>query len=529
MTFGNQYFERRSKLAEVVEGIIRLAEGLKAKDVSLKLDDVRLRRCLRIVVCGDGEVGKTSLIEALFGLSEPTQDEYGFLRFEGAGMVVVETPAPSKLTEDASLVLQREFDEADYVLWTLPVDNPWAASTWDLVAAQSEELLSLSSVLLLKADLRNDGEMDVLKGHLRDLCLQRASMPLELISVSCQIKPTQGLNKCRDVLNKALDESRLRGAELRAVYQESHQLMMDLEESMDHRARTLESDKGYLQSIEAEIERDKGENIKLYSSNFKQWGKLYESCLYPVLQQVGRKVGVLGMTRSLFGKGDDAIKVEQMLLDLIEEKAHEQGVNDGEALLDACRKKWLDMKPHLEERLALEIGGLEERAFLEQVQQLGDRLSKRARHAVMKLRMRRVLDHLLMENRQKQKLTLGLVMALVTVAGVQGALRLDPHPWLSGGVLMCSFAVFVSYCLMIRSSKRTIVDAYGGGLLDLRAAFSESVLGEYNEGLHEFYKGYLPMFENMKRHIATARENLIPKQKEWSDLFLELRAVEQDL
>jgi len=531
MTFAKQYLESRLKLAGVVGGILELARVLKAKNTDFTVADWRLSAPLRVVICGDKGTGKTTLIRALFGLDKNSAKrlDHGFIEYSDENLVIVESPATSQLQEDSRIVMQEALAEADYILWALPVGNPWAAPTWDLVSDQKDETLEISSILLLQEDLRTSDELEVLKGHIRDLCFQRARRPLEILTVSSNRDKNPGLQQCSQIVDRALNESKWRRGLLREVYQEVYILMMDLEENMDQRARTLESDKGYLQSIEAEIERDKGVKIKEYSTDFAKWGGLYESSLLPILKLVRHKTGVIGITKSLFSRGDDAIQIERALLDLIEEKSGQQGVVDGKRLLDSCKKRWEGMRPHLEERLAVEIGELEEAAFLDQVDHLADRLSKRARHTIMKLRMRRVLDQLLMENRRKQKYVLCVFFLLVSLAGLLGVFRVGPHPWLATSVLVGAFVVLCSYYAMVLSAKKTIVEAYAGGLIDLRAAFSESVLVEYNEGIHEFYKGYLPMFENMKRYIADARASLIPRQKQWNDLFLELKASEQDL
>ena len=530
-SYGHQFRESREKLVEVIDGITSLAKELGKKDVALSGEDKRLHSPFRIVVCGDKQAGKTSLIRALFSLkdSEVSRFQGGLHIYESTAMVVIESPATSQLTEDTRKALREEIQRADYVLWCLPVLNPWAASTWDLIAEQSAETMELSSLVLLQCDLRTNVELSILKGHVRDLCLQRVQRTLDLRTLSCLDAQLVGIDSCQAMLNSKLNRSKRRRIELREVYQIAYSIMMELETYMDERASTIESDKGYLESIEAEIERDKGIKVVEYTSDFSKWGQLYESVLLPTLKVVRSKTGVFSSTLSLFAKGNDAIQIEGEFLDLVEQKAEEQGRLDGRQLLASCKESWLSLKPHLEERLALDIGELEEKAFHVQVNHLSERLGKRARHTVVKLRIRRVLDELLMEKRGRERSLLALYLSCVSFAGVLGVFQVGVHPWLALSTLSVSCVVFAWYYHTISKSQKTIVETYGGGLIDLRAAFAESVLVEYRDGIHEFYKGYLPMLENLKRHIASARKHLVPRQKRWGDLFLELRAVEQEL
>ena len=64
---------------------------------------------------------------------------------------------------------------------------------------------------------------------------------------------------------------------------------------------------------------------------------------------------------------------------------------------------------------------------------------------------------------------------------------------------------------------------------DLRQPFSESLTDDYKDGVREFYVEYGGLFEIVRRRIADQKLLLQPRLERWNDLFLELKAIEQEI
>ncbi|MDA7789575.1 hypothetical protein N8967_02500, partial [Akkermansiaceae bacterium] len=62
-----------------------------------------------------------------------------------------------------------------------------------------------------------------------------------------------------------------------------------------------------------------------------------------------------------------------------------------------------------------------------------------------------------------------------------------------------------------------------------RHTFADSLESDYKDGVREFYLEYGGLFEIVRRRIADQKLLLEPRKERWNDLFLELKAVDQEL
>jgi hypothetical protein len=52
---------------------------------------------------------------------------------------------------------------------------------------------------------------------------------------------------------------------------------------------------------------------------------------------------------------------------------------------------------------------------------------------------------------------------------------------------------------------------------------------DYQNGVREFFLEYATMFQAVRRRIADAKQQLRPRTERWSELFLALKAIDQEL
>jgi hypothetical protein len=52
---------------------------------------------------------------------------------------------------------------------------------------------------------------------------------------------------------------------------------------------------------------------------------------------------------------------------------------------------------------------------------------------------------------------------------------------------------------------------------------------EYREGVRDYFKEYAVLFEKVRRELLKTKAEIKPRQEEWNELFLELKAIEQEL
>jgi len=278
--FGERYLATRNRLADLVSAITKLGERSRADLGDVDVDEVErsLMRSMRVVVCGEGDVGKTSFLEVLLGrnledLEEKSKggevviyrDVVNRVRDSAEDvcekryrdrlreMEVVDASGVGKLNNEKREALKYLIGEADYVFWVLSAENPWAASTWDFVTEMREEVGNCSAVILQQVDRREAADVPLLVGHLRDLCLQRVGHAIPIFPVSAKVGMSAGAGEnrngevwessgfglCERELNHFLNRGSRRRGVMKGTYDLARDLLLRIEGHIDNRSRSL--------------------------------------------------------------------------------------------------------------------------------------------------------------------------------------------------------------------------------------------------------------------------------------------------
>jgi hypothetical protein len=83
--------------------------------------------------------------------------------------------------------------------------------------------------------------------------------------------------------------------------------------------------------------------------------------------------------------------------------------------------------------------------------------------------------------------------------------------------------------LFVKKSRRLLCRDFIERIEDLRQPFTDSLAEDYKDGVREFYLEYGGLFEIVRRRIADQKMLLEPRMKRWNNLFLEIKAIEQEL
>lgn len=566
--FGEQYLETRERLGGVIAGIRALAKrsNTQAEELDDSLLGGALRRPFRLVVCGEPKSGKTSFLEVLTGrnLSDLDPESAAVKVYRDAGyrardereaacelkyldllgdLELVDASGLSKLGEDQKEALKYLIEGADYVFWVFPAENPWAATTWDFVTEMREASRNKSAVVLQQVDLRNESDVPVLLGHLKDLCLQRVGHPLPIYPLSAKLGAAawsngsrdnrawvqSGFGVCANQLDLHLNSSHARRRELRQTYDMASSLLTKTEEHIDNRSRTLASDQEYLQSIEAEIDRMREMELRSLLGQIGWLGDILESQIRPVMKVASWRLGVIMSLVSLFGRGDGAFKVEKFMLERVSNETDLRSKEQARRLLELCRAKWDKMRPAMEERLCMDVGEFQQEAFLEQIDVFSEGITKSVRHTMLLMKLRGLLDRMMVVRWKFMRRSLLATFTLAAAGGLLGFLQISPHPYLALGCVGLSALCFLFTLGYGMRTKRVILKSFAETLYDARPALIDGLQEDYTDMVRAFFNGYTPMFESMRRRIANAKLELQPQMKAAGELFVSLKAVEQDI
>ena len=193
-----------------------------------------------------------------------------------------------------------------------------------------------------------------------------------------------------------------------------------------------------------------------------------------------------------------------------------------------CRKHWETAAPRIEERLeqtppdfkvdADSLSGAHQR-FVE-------KLGEASKLSVANLKIRGTLDMQIEERRTVLRYYMTIILTSIMVAGVLGGLGISQGPWIALGVALF---FLLGAGLYSRKSKKNLSASFAEQIDDLRQPFAESLSNDYKEGVREFYVEYGALFEIVRRRIADQKLLLKPRLERWNNLFLELKAIEQEI
>lgn len=548
---GEGYLKTRDTLIELIRYTRALAHRSRTP---LLAGEGELEECLerpfRIVVCGENGAGKTAFLEKLLDVSLGDVKSQGssvsivrnsgyrvfldqekscakFYTRELKHIELVEASGLSRLDADQKQSLAYMLDGADFVFWILPAENPWAAGTWDVLEDEGAGMRDKSAIVLQQSDRREPADVEKLLAHVKDLSEQRLDDALPMLAVSA--KTGAGIPQCYDLMDRAINRSYERRDFLRDVYRRAYALLARTEASIDERSRSLSGDQEYLQSIEAQIARVRAQELNSLKASMSQLGGLLQGQIQRIMRFTSLRTGVVNSHLILFGSGDVASKVEAFLIDQVSEDAEAYAANQAQRMRTQCRDKWNEMRPHLENRLSIDVGDFDEKSFDTQQETFCEEMVKSARYCLQRLMLRRYLDTLVMMRYRIMRGLLKWTLVLAIATGASGYFFENP---LNALTLVFAALCWISIVGNIVYARRTGIAlnlSFEEALEDAVPALRKAMQDRYTDRVRSFYNGFIPMFETMRRHVAVAQTDLQPQQKIASQLFLRMKALEQEI
>jgi GTPase SAR1 family protein len=226
----DNYLQLRSELETALSDLLKLESSLH--DNSAMLDTIQgllmdIREPLLFVVVGEVKAGKSSLLNALFGQEFakvdvlPATDRVYIFKYDREARSVdvssrlteryqpinflrnfnvVDTPGTNTMVVEHQTITETFVPRADLVLFVFSVVNPWTQSAWELLHFIQKKWLKNVVFVLQQADLREPGEIAIIRRHLQDTAKQKLGFAPPIFAVSARkalLARTTGLDKER--------------------------------------------------------------------------------------------------------------------------------------------------------------------------------------------------------------------------------------------------------------------------------------------------------------------------------------------
>jgi hypothetical protein len=154
------------------------------------------------------------------------------------------------------------------------------------------------------------------------------------------------------------------------------------------------------------------------------------------------------------------------------------------------------------------------------------RLGRAARQGVGNLKVRNQLDKELRRRNLALKSFVFMTLVLTIAGATCGTLNVAWAP-----VILCGLAaLFLTFGVLAAwATRQSITRDFQHRLLDTCGAFASTLHSDYEEALRIVFQDYALSLGKVRTHLAREKLAIEPRLRRWQELFLTLKAIEQEL
>lgn len=570
--FGERYFATRERLADVMRGIVALARdtGASIQDL-LPLDELRrdLRSPYLFVVCGEVNSGKSTFLNGLFGadicrvnvlpetnrvmvyqhgqtpkdtLLTPVLEECyrpaPFLR----DFTFVDTPGTNSSVQDHLEIATRFMPTADLILVVFPVSNPWGAATWNYVAQIPQDCLRKVVFVIQQADQKDPKDLQVIRGHLSDLAMKRIGFAPSIFPVSGKLaneakrsNPFQpslyhasGYADLEHYISLHVCESPARRAALETWRSQCAAALRNIEDHTEDQSRVLSSRGRFLEGVGEEIDGIRERFVIRLPLHLKEVAEVFQTEAEWVTKNLRSRLGVIPSLVRLFIGDRTGAAMETIFAKRLEAAVQAVAEKDGIEVVESCRRHWDELAPRVKEAMDTDLTSAKplDDTLTTANKRFVQRLADAAREGISSLKVRNQLDKNLRTRNRAMKSFTFMTLLFIIGGATCGALDI---PWAPVIFLALAGLFFCGGVIIAFITRRAITADFRSRLLDTCDAFASTLRTDYEEALRVVFQDYATSLSMVNTQLAKEKLAMQPRLKRWQDLFLTLKAIEQDL
>jgi GTPase Era involved in 16S rRNA processing len=570
--FGERYFATRERLSQVMRGIAKLATetGTDLGD-RLPLSELEkgLGKPFLFVVCGEVNAGKSTLINGLFGRDlcrtnilpetdrvlwyqhgDPSRDvevtplleqryrPIEFLR----DFNLVDTPGTNSIVQGHQEITARFLPSADLILFVFPVTNPWGAATWNFISELPPECLERVIFIIQQADQREAIDIDVILGHMNDLSVKRLGYAPNVFPVSGKLAyeakrsvpfsgdrlQKSGYLELERFISKKVCDSPERKRVLETWRSQAANALRVVEDHIEAQTRELNDQGRFLDTIEREIDEIRERFVVRLPRHLAGVAEVFETEAIWVSKQLRRRLGVIASFFRLFIGDRTGAQMEAIFIERLQTAVEAVAEEDGVEVAEFCRKHWNNLGERVRDAMDVDLGNSDslDETLATAKKRFVLRLGRAARQGIGNLKVRNQLDKDLRRRNVALKSFIVMTLVLTTAGATCGALSIQ---WLPP--ILCGLAAFflVGGILTAMVTRKSITAEFQKRLLDTCGGFASTLRSDYEEALRIVFQDYVTSLTSIKTHLSREKLAVEPQLKRWQELFLTLKAIEQDL
>jgi GTPase Era involved in 16S rRNA processing len=555
--FGERYFSTRERLANVMRGVTDLAMETRkdlGENPELETIEAKLNDPLLFIVCGEVNSGKSTLLNSLFGrdicrvnvlpeTSKVIRYQYGGVpRHWEVNDVFEERHLPMKFLKDFILVdtpgtnsaihgheeIVTDFMElAELILFVFPVTNPWGGPTWNLLSTLSPESLKRVVLIIQQADQRAAADIKVTLGHVADLAMKRIGQVPPIFAVSGKlayeakrVNPVSrdrlrasGFHDLERFISNHICESLERKSFLEAYRSQVASALRKTENHIDDQAHALNMQSRFFIRLTRHLE-----GVAEVFERDAVWGS----------KMLGKRLAVFSSFVRLFTGDRTGPIVEAAFVKRLQTAVEAVAEKDGVEVVEYCRHHWDELGERVKDAMAVDLGKSDQldSMLAAAKKQFVQRLGRAARQGIGNLKVRNQLDRELRRRNVALKSFTVMTLIFLIAGSTCGALGIAWLPMIFCGIAILFLAggIFVA-----AKTRKNIAEDFQQSLLSTCGSFAATLRSDYEEALRIVFQDYASSLTAVRVYLANEKQAVEPRLRRWKDLFLTLKAIEQDL
>lgn len=570
--FGERYFATRERLSEVMRGIAGLAaETHTDLGEKLPLDQIEegLGTPFLFVVCGEVNAGKSTLVNGLFGRDLcrvnilPETHRVFWYRYGSTARDVevtpmleeryrpvdflrdfnlIDTPGTNSVEPGHQEITERFIPAADLILFVFPVTNPWGAATWNFISRIPPESLERVAFIIQQADQREPNDIQVILGHMADLSMKRIGRVPPIFAVSGKLAyeakratpfardklKASGCGVLEDFISKTVCQSPARRNALETWRSQAAAALRAVEDRIEDQTRGINSQSRFVEHVEREIDGIRETFVNRLPRHLAGVAEVFETEGVWVTQLLRKRLRAFPSITRLFTGDRTGPEMEQVFIERLQSAVEAVAEKDGAEVVETCGDHWDDLGERVKEAMGIDLKAAEpiDETLATAKQRFVTRLGRAARQGIGNLKVRNQLDKELRRRNIALKSFIFMTLVLTIAGATCGALGV---PWVP--LILCGLALLflAGGVLTAWTTRKAIARDFQQRLLDTCGAFASTLHSDYEEALRVVFRDYAASLTNVRTHLAKEKLAIEPRLKRWQELFLTLKAIEQEL
>ncbi len=529
----------------------------------------KLNGSFLFVVCGEVNSGKSTLINSLFGREIcrvsvlPETDrliryQYGSVprnlsvthAFEERHLpmnflkdfTLIDTPGTNSSVTGHEEILAELLELSELILCVFPVTNPWGGPTWNLLSSLSTESLKRVVIVLQQADQRDAADIKVTLGHLADLAMKRLGFVPPIFAVSGKLafevkrvypntrdrlKASGFIDLERHITNR-ICESPERKSFLEAYRWQVASRLHAVESHIDDQAHALKMQGRFLDRVESEIDEIRERFVFRLTGHLSGVADVFERDAVWGSQLLHKRLSIFPSFVRIFTGDRTGPIVEAAFIKRLQKAIVAVARKDGDEVVEFCRSHWIELGQRVKEEMSVDLGSTDQldSMLAEAKEHFINRLGSAAREGIGNLKVRNQLDRDLRRRNVALKSFTFMTLVLTIIGSTCGALGV---PWIP--FILCGLALlFLTGGILVAIlTRKNVTEDFQQSLLSTCGSFAATLRSDYEEALRIVFQDYASSLVPVRTYLAKEKQAVEPRQRRWKELFLTLKAIEQEL